>query len=396
MKHSKVRKETILLKESLDRIIASDIVSNVNIPNSNRAAMDGYAVIAEDTFGSSENNPVILEVVGKVRIGEIPSIIGGPRKAIGVATGSNIPKGTDAVVMIEYTKVEKNNLYIVKPVVPWQNVSKIGEDVNKRQVVVKKGIRTTPQDIGILAALGYKKVTVMKKPRVAAISTGDELIDPGEIQKDAKIYDINRHMTMASIIKMGGEPYDLGIVKDDYNEIEIRLKKAIAKADIVTISAGTSVGEKDIVPSVLGSLSGKNDLIHGVSLRPGYPTGLIVIDGKPIVSLPGYPVSNAVAFRVFLRPLISYLLETEENIDYSVKAKLSRRVANIGGLRTFVRVRLFIDQDKWIAEPIMASGAGVISSLTGANALLIIPEDKEGIDEGDEVEVILLRPLKAR
>jgi molybdopterin molybdotransferase len=121
-----------------------------------------------------------------------------------------------------------------------------------------------------------------------------------------------------------------------------------------------------------------------------------VIDGKPIISLPGYPVSNAVAFRVFLRPLISYLLETEENIDYSVKAKLSRRVANIGGLRTFVRVRLFIDQDKWIAEPIMASGAGVISSLTGANALLIIPEDKEGIDEGDEVEVILLRPLKAR
>ena len=388
-------KETIPLIRSLKRIIASDIVSNVNIPRADRAAMDGYAVIAEDTFGSSENNPAILKVMGKIGIGEIPMIMGGFGKAIGVATGSNMPKKTDAVVMIEYTKEERNHLHIVRPVVPGQNVSKIGEDVKKGQVVVKKGTQTTPQDIGIIAALGCTNVKVMKKPRVAVISTGDELIDLGKTQKGAKIYDVNRHMTIASIIKLGGEPYDLGIVTDNYERIKKMLKKAIAKAEIVIISAGTSVGEKDNVPAVLRSLSGKNDLIHGVSLRPGYPTGLIVIDGKPIVSLPGYPVSNAIAFRVFVRPLIAFLLETDETFECTVKAKLSRRVANTSGLRTFVRVRLFMSQNKWIAEPIMASGAGTISSLTGANGLLIIPENKEGIDEGEEVEVRLLRHLEA-
>ena len=395
MKQIKMGKETIPLIRSLKRIIASDIVSNVNIPRADRAAMDGYAVIAEDTFGSSENNPAILKVMGKIGIGEIPMIMGGFGKAIGVATGSNMPKKTDAVVMIEYTKEERNHLHIVRPVVPGQNVSKIGEDVKKGQVVVKKGTQTTPQDIGIIAALGCTNVKVMKKPRVAVISTGDELIDLGKTQKGAKIYDVNRHMTIASIIKLGGEPYDLGIVTDNYERIKKLLKKAIAKAEIVIISAGTSVGEKDNVPAVLRSLSGKNDLIHGVSLRPGYPTGLIVIDGKPIVSLPGYPVSNAIAFRVFVRPLIAFLLETDETFECTVKAKLSRRVANTSGLRTFVRVRLFMSQNKWIAEPIMASGAGTISSLTGANGLLIIPENKEGIDEGEEVEVRLLRHLEA-
>jgi len=395
MSQIKNGKETIPLIESLDRIIASDIASNENIPRSDRAAMDGYAVIAEDTFGASENNPAIIEVIGKVGIGEIPKIMGGSGKAVGVATGSNMPQESDAVVMIEYTKVDKNHLHIVRPVVPGQNVLKIGEDIKEKQIIVKKGTRITPQDIGILAALGITNVEVMKKPRVSVISTGDELIDLGDIQKGAKIYDVNRHMTIASIIKLGGEPIDLGIVNDNYEEIKKRLKKAITSADIVVISAGTSVGEQDIVPSVLDSLTEKNDLIHGVSLRPGYPTGLIVINGIPVVSLPGYPVSNAVSFRVFVRPLIAFLLQTEEDLDYTINAKLSRRVVNTGGVRTFVRVRLFMDHDKWVAEPIMASGAGIISSLTGANGLLIIPENKEGIDEGEIVEVQLLRHLKA-
>ena len=391
MKQISINKQKISLNESLDRITASNIISNVNIPSVDKAAMDGYAIVAEDTFGSSQNNPAIFEIVGEVGIDEIPKIIGGIGKSIAVATGSNMPKKTDAVVMIEYTNVQRGDLQIVKPVVPGQNVSKIGEDVKKNQVVLKKGTRITPYDIGILAALGYKNVEVMQRPKVAVISSGDELIDLGEIQKNAKIYDVNRHMAKASIIKSGGDPIDLGIVKDDFEEIEKRMKQAISISDIVVISAGTSVGEKDIVPTVLTSLSGKNKLIHGVSLRPGYPTGLIVIDETPIVSLPGYPVSNAIAFRVFVRPLIAFFLETNENFESSIKAKLSRRIANSGGLRTFVRVRIFMDKNELIAEPIMASGAGVISSLTRANGLVVIPEDKEGIDEGEKVEVRLLR-----
>jgi molybdopterin biosynthesis enzyme len=163
---------------------------------------------------------------------------------------------------------------------------------------------------------------------------------------------------------------------------------------MVLISAGTSVGEKDLIPTVLKSLEEPGMLVHGVSLRPGYPTGLAVIDGKPVISLPGYPVSNAVAFRVFAKPLIARILGTVVDVEPIVRAKMARRVATPGGLRTFVRVKISRSEDGLTAEPIMASGAGVISSLTEADALLIIPEDSEGVDEGEEVELRLLRPIK--
>lgn len=391
IKKTKNRTEKIEFNKSLDRIIASDIISTQNIPRNNRSAMDGYAVIAKDTFGSTEKNPIILKITGKVKIGTNSKIIGKKGNAISVATGSDMPLGTNSVVMVEYTKKEKDNLQIFKSVVPNQNVSMIGEDIKKNQIVLKKGTKITSQDIGILAALGQLKVEVMKKPKVAVISTGDELIEIGEDLKDAKIYDINRHMTIASVIRLGGNPLDFGIVKDNQKDITDKIKKAIFQADIVLISAGTSVGEKDFVPKVLKSLSNKDVFIHGVCLRPGYPTGLTIIEGKPVISLPGYPVSNAISFRVFVRPILAHMLESNVELEKTVKAILTRRVVNRGGLRTYVRVRIIKEQTKIKAVPITSSGAGVLSSLTDAHGLLVIPEDQEGIDEGEEVEIILLR-----
>lgn len=391
MKKTKNIREKIEFNQSLDRIIALDVVASENIPRFNRAAMDGYAVISEDTFGSTENNPSILKIAGKVAIDKISTVDGEKGKAIAVSTGSNMPFGTDSVVMVEYTKKEKEKLLIFKAVVPNQNVSNIGEDIKKGQVVLKKGIKITPQDIGIFAALGQKIIEVVKKPNVAVISTGDELIEIGEELKDAKIYDINRHMTIASLIKLGANPLDFGIVKDNLNDITNTMKKALSQAEMVLISAGTSVGEKDLVANVLESLSNKNEFIHGVSLRPGYPTGLTVIDGKPVISLPGYPVSNAIAFRVFVNPIIAHILGTKEEIEKTIRAILTRRVVNRGGLRTFVRVKIILDENKIKAEPIMSAGASILSSLTDANGLLVIPEDTEGVDEGEEVEIILIR-----
>lgn len=387
--------EKVPLDEALNRVAASSVVSDANIPDADRAAMDGYAVVAEDTFGASETNSVELKAVGMVEIGEPPRVSVRRGDAVGVATGSYMPPGADAVIMVEYTtKVGGDRVQVVKPVVPSQNVSKTGEDVKKGQVVVDKGVRIRPQDVGILAALGRSEVSVVKKPRVAVISTGNELIDVGEERKASKIYDINRHMTKASVVDAGGEPVDLGIVKDNFNDIKDLLKQALSSADIVVISAGTSVGEKDLVPPVLDSLgSGRGMLVHGVSIRPGYPTGVAVIEGKPVVSLPGYPVSNATAFRVLVKPLIHRLLGVRVGVEPTVRARMSRRVANPGGLRTFVRVRLSGDEDGvFTAEPIMASGAGVISSLSEADGLVVIPEDCEGVDVGEEVEVKLLRP----
>ncbi len=376
-------------------MLSSDIVSDVNIPNDDRSAMDGYAVTAEETFGASETNPAMLKIVGSVDIGKAPRINVGNGEAAAVATGSYMPNGADAVVMVEYTKrLEEGGVQVVKPVVPGQNVSKTGEDVKKSQIVAKKGTKIKPQDIGMLAALGRAEVTVVRRPRVAVISTGDELIDPGEEQKEAKIYDINRYLTKASITESGGEPLDLGIAKDNLEDILNLLKQALSTADIVLISAGTSVGEKDLMPTVLNSLGEPGMLVHGVSLRPGYPTGLAVIEGKPVISLPGYPVSNAVAFWVFAKPLIARFLGTGVDFEPTVRAKMSRRVATPGGLKTFVRVRISRGKGVLIAEPIRASGASVISSLTSADGLLIIPEASEGVDEGEEVEVRLLRPLK--
>lgn len=392
--------ETVPLDEALHRVLASDITSNTNIPSADRSAMDGYAVTAEDTFGASETNPVELRITGRVRIGEIPNIKVGRGEAAAVATGSYLPRGeVDAVVMVEYTRVSGDRLQIVKPVVPGQNVAKRGEDVKKGQVVVKKGTRIRPQDIGIIAALGVAEVPVVTRPRVTIISTGDELIDPGERRKEGKIYDINRHIIKAAVLEAGGEPLDLGIVGDNAEDIRTRLKQALASADIVLISAGTSVGERDLVPGILATLGEPGMLVHGISLRPGYPTGLAVVNGKPVVSLPGYPVSNAFAFRVIVRPLLARFLGSDVDTEPTVRARLARRVAAPGGLRTFVRVRLVEtgdDESGLVAEPIMASGAGVISSLTQADGLLIIPEDSEGVDEGEEIEVVLLRPLKRK
>ncbi len=403
LKQTKMSSETIPIDKVLHRVLASDITADADIPSADRAAMDGYAVTAEDTFGASDTNPAELSVIGSVRIGETPSIKIDRGQAAAVATGSYLPRDADAVVMVEYTRVSGNRLQVVKPVVPDQNVAKRGEDVKKGMVIVKKGTKVTPQDIGIIAAQGITEIQVVRKPRVALISTGDELIDPGEERREGKIYDINRHICKAAVFEAGGEPIDLGIVGDNAEEIKARLMQALSSADIILISAGTSVGERDLVPGIMATLDGPGMLAHGIALRPGYPTGLAVVDGKPVISLPGYPVSNAIAFRVIVRPLLAHFLGSYMDVEPTVRARLARRVAAPGGLRTFVRVRLVevTDSDygegyRLVAEPIMASGAGVISSLALADALLIIPEDSEGVDEGEDVEVVLLRPLRMR
>ncbi len=389
--------ETLQLDQALNRVLASDIISDMNIPESDRSAMDGYAVISEDTFGVSENNPITLRIIGRIEIGEIPRVQIRKGEAVAVATGSCMPKGADAVVKVEYTKkIKEDKIRVVEIVVPHQNVAKTGEDVKKGQIVLKKGTKIMPQDIGLLAALGKAKVSVIRKPIVAIISTGNELIDVSENRREAKIFDINRPMTKASIISIGGEPLDLGISLDNTEEIRKRLEQALSASDIVLISAGTSVGEKDLIPDVLNSFNGPGLLIHGVSIKPGYPTGLAVINGKPVISLPGYPVSNAIAFRVLVKPLLARILETKEDNEPVVRARISRRVATPGGLRTFVRVKISKGKKGLIAEPIMAAGAGVISSLSSADGLLIVNEDCEGVDEGEEVEVVLLRPIIVR
>ena len=242
----------------------------------------------------------------------------------------------------------------------------------------------------MLTGLGAKHVSVFRKPRVAILSSGNEL---REHAGDAgKITDINRPMLIAACHDLGCEPIDLGIVVDDYESIRSKLLNGLQTADIVLVTAGTSVGPVDMVPSVIDSLGKPGMLVHGVAMRPSMPTGLAVVNGKPIVSLPGYPVSAYLAFIEFVHPLIAHLLHTRFLPLPQVRARLNRRVVGVLGSRTYVRVRVIIEKDELKAEPVRTSGAGILSSLVQANGFIIVPENVEGYEEGELVDVEIFRP----
>ena len=389
-----LKPEKCLIGAALGRVLAQDIVSSIDIPSFNRAAMDGFAVRAEDTYGASATAPVFLQSVGSVPIGVVPTVILKRGETVSVTTGARLPEGSDAVVMVEYTRPGTGKVVEVSDQVhPAENVSRIGEDIQKGTVVLKHGTRLLPQDIGILSSLGYADVQVKPKLRIAVLSTGNEL------QKDltptlGKIADVNRPVLLSAIRQLGCEAVDMGIATDEFEEISAKLKEAIESADLVLVTAGTSVGPGDIVPKVIGSLGEPGMLVHGVAMRPSMPTGLAVVKGKPIISLPGYPVSAYLAFLEFVPVLVNHMLGVISLPSPTVKAKLQRRITGILGSRTYVRVQVFEREGTIFAEPVRTSGAGILSSLVQANGFIIVPEHVEGYEEGQVVEVELFRPVE--
>ncbi|UCD73558.1 MAG: hypothetical protein JSW01_02660, partial [Candidatus Bathyarchaeota archaeon] len=259
--------ETILVAESLGRVLAEDVVSSIDVPHFDRSAVDGYAVRSHDTFGSSPTNPIVLDLVGSVGIGQVPNIDVGNLQAIGIATGAPLPKGADAVVMLEYTeRIGEGKIEIYRPATPWSNVSKIGEDVKKGGKVLGKGTVLQPQDLGMLAVVGVDQVKVLRKPRIAILSTGNELVESRSELVLGKVVDVNRIMISASVEDLGGDPVDLGIVKDKVEDIRSRISKGLNESDMVLVSGGTSVGARDFVPKIVDSLGEPGIIVHGVSM----------------------------------------------------------------------------------------------------------------------------------
>jgi len=390
-----LEKETVKLENALNRVLAVDISAEVDVPQYDRSAVDGYAVVAEDTFGCSQTNPAVLKVVGKISIGEYKEVAVGRGKTVFVATGAHMPKGADAVVMVEYTKkISNEEIEIQSPVTPQKNVSKAGEDVKRGEKVLGAGMLLKPQDLGILGSLGLTKVSVYRKPIVGVLSTGSELIELGGQTKIRATVDVNRLIISGMVRKLGGMPVDLGIARDRLDEVRSRIAGGLAVADAVIVSGGTSVGEADLVPDAINSLGKPGMVVHGVSMRPAMPTGLAVVNGKPIFSLSGYPVAAMVGFNVFVKPYISRLLKGAVEPQPKVRARITRRVASEVGVRSFVRVIVRKVEKGYIAEPIRTSGAGVLSTMVKANGVLAIPEGKEGVEAGEEVEVTLLRSVE--
>jgi len=284
----------------------------------------------------------------------------------------------------------KERVDVWTQVTPGENVSKKGEDIRRGDVAAEMGTRLRPQHLGLIAALGMNRVKVYDKPRIAVLATGNELVELGNRLQGSQIFETNKLVLSALCRDLGAEPLDMGIARDDVDEIFERLRVGLEKADAMITSGGTSVGGSDLVPDAVNKVAKPGVIVHGVAMRPAMPTALAVVKDKPILILPGNPVAAMIGFEVFARPLISRMLglkRTEPRL--TVEAKMTRGIATALGRRNFVRVRVFPRGDELLAEPVSARGSGMISTMTKANGFVIVPENREGLEEKEQVLVQL-------
>ncbi len=378
----KPRTESVSLDSALNRVLAEPVVAREDLPRVGRSAVDGYAVMAEDTVGASQFKPKMLTLTdGNV----ITS-----KQARQLWTGNPVPKGADAIVMLENTKQVSNQIEIWTPLAVSENVSRKGEDVKKGETALALGIRLKPQHLGMLAALGITEAKVYERPKVAILATGNELVEVGSVRRSGQVFDINRHVVSALCKELGAEPVDLGIVKDDFDEILGRLNDGLV-ADMMITTGGTSVGGLDLVPEAVSKLGKPGVLVHGVAMRPAMPTALAVVEGKPVLVLSGNPVAAMFGFEVFARPLLIRLQGlAQDGARPTVEALMSRKAAGALGRRTYLRVFVSRRGKGFVAEPISARGSGILSTMTRANGYVVIPENREGLREGETVIVHLL------
>jgi molybdopterin molybdotransferase len=386
MEIKRLSSELIPLRNAYERVLAEDIIAEDDLPRFDKSAVDGYAVKAEDTLGASTVNPKTLKVVEKEELGK------GEAKQIW--TGMPIPRGADSVLMLENVKRLENALEVWTAIAPGENVSKKGEDLRKDEVAVKAGTRLKPQHIGLLASLGKCKVKVVRKPIAAILATGNELVEVGETLRYGQVFEVNRLIISGLCRELGAEPLDLGIARDDVEEISWKIKPELEKVDILITTGGTSVGGLDLVPQAVNKIGNPGIVVHGVAMRPAMPTSLAVVHGKPIVILSGNPVAAFFGFEVFARPLILKMLGLSHETRPAVMAKLTRRVATALGRKTFLRVRAYHCDGEFLAEPISSRGSGIISTLTKANGYVVVPENREVLEKGEKVQVHLFDTLE--
>jgi len=384
--------EMISIESSLGRVLASDVISSEDLPSFARSSMDGYAVRAKDTFGATESLPAFLEVKGEVLMGECPSIKVEQGEAVRISTGGMLPDGADAVVMIEYChSLDENTIEVAKAVSPLENVVSPGDDVRAGQAVLRKGHRLRPQDLGLCAALGISELQVVRRPKIAIISTGDEVVDIGTVPGPGQVRDVNRYSLLGFCVGLGAIPQVLGRCEDKFGELRDKIAKGVEGADSVWISGGSSVGTRDLTLKVFESLGEFELLVHGISISPGKPTIIGRVGEKPIIGLPGHISSALVVAEVFLSELINRLsgLGSENTSDFCmVKAKMARNVESKTGRDDYVRVRLVEQGGELVAEPIFGKSA-LISPLVEGDGLVRIHRNKEGVYRGEEVEVRL-------
>ncbi len=372
------------------RILARDISSIQDLPGFRRSTMDGYAVVSSTTFGASESNPAWLTLAPSIAMGEVPGFTLVPGQAARISTGGMLPGGADSVVMIEYAEaVDDTAIEVYKSVAPLQHVIDSSEDFKKDEMVLTRGTRVRPQEAGLAAALGLDRLQVFKRPRVAIISTGDEVVPVTEAPGPGKIRDINSYTLAGLVSEAGAVPCSYGIVKDDEDQLFETCQKAVTECDMVLISGGSSVGVRDFTVDVLSKLADTELLAHGISISPGKPTILARSGNKPVWGLPGHVVSAMVVFQVVVLPFLNRLqgLAKTEEPRLTIPATLTRNIASAQGRSDFIRVSLKRDDTGLVAEPVLGK-SGLIRTMVLAHGLVEIGENVEGLEKGTLVEVM--------
>jgi molybdenum cofactor synthesis domain-containing protein len=384
--------EEISLLDAYNRVLRENVISALDIPPFNRSTVDGFAVKAEDTFGAEENQPATLSVHGVVNVGEPPKISLAKGEAAEIVTGAPIPEGADAVVMVEDTDRENGELRVYRAVTKDENVMKKGTDIKKGETVLKAGQVLGASEIGVLAALGLTTAKVFTVPVVAVLSTGGEVTESGKELPAGKIYDINAYSLSTAVRESGGKPVYLGVVPDDKAELRRALEHALASADMVLTSGGVSVGPKDLIPQIVGSLGEPGLIVSGIAVKPGKPTTVALVGRKPVFSLPGHPTSALLMFHLLARPVIQLMSGRTATEAKTVKALAAARMFSVKGRRTFVMVKLKRDKSKrLVAEPVETGASGAITTLAKADGFVEVPWNQQFVDAGEEVDVALLK-----
>jgi len=378
---------------SVNRILSRDIISPEDLPNFSRSTMDGYAVSSSDTFGATEGMPAYLNIAGEVLMGELPAFEVRKGEAAKIATGGMLPKGTEAVVMFEHVHVVNEKLIeVCKLVAPGENVIQAGEDCKKGEIILYKGHRIKPQDIGVLAGIGITKILVYEKPKVAIIATGDEIVPPSSPLLPGQVRDINSYSLAGLVETHGGIAIKKGIIKDAYEALRKTVEASLKEADITVITGGSSVGTKDMTSKVINTFGKPGVLFHGVSIKPGKPAIGGIVNGKPVFGLPGHPAAVIVCFELFIKPVLRILSGETEKLHHTlkraVKAKLSKNISSSTGRKDYIRVLLEEKDGVLWATPILGK-SGLITTLVKADGTIVIPLRKAGLEQGTEVEVEL-------
>ena len=378
--------EIVPLDEALGRTLTTDVVAPEDLPGFHRSSMDGYAVRAQDTFGGTESLPALLELVGEVLMGQRPETAVGAGQAVKISTGGMLPEGADGVVMVEYChSLDSKTIEVSRAISPLENVIRTDDDFKQGSKVLTGGEPLRPQDLGVLAGLGLAEVSVYKRPRVAIISTGDEVIPIGQRPEPGQVRDINTYTLAAFCRQAGAEAVNLGLCPDDFEQLREGVSRGLQVADT-----------RDLTVKVFESFEGMELLAHGVSISPGKPTIIAKTGSQAMFGLPGHVASALVVAEVFLGPFLARLAGEKalvQRLYEVIEAELSRNIESASGREDYIRVSLKRQGEGYLAEPIFGK-SGLISTLVEAEGLLRVEMNTEGLYKGQRVAIMAFRPLK--